>query len=90
MSIINKLIGNPLIIAILISVLVVFVTIIPTIYCKKSYKYQTYMCSIVFLLLSITILLVAYQYCNTNKFTGASEIADYSNIFNIPTQFNQF
>ena len=91
MNIINKLLGNPIIVALLITALVIFVTIIPTIYCKKDYKYQSYICSLMFLLISITILLVVYEMNRDCKpIVGGSEPTDFSHIFSSPVSFNQF
>lgn len=90
MNILNKLFANPLIVAIMITLLVILVTIIPTIYCKKAYKFQSYICSLLFLLLAITIILVLHGTSKDCKFTGASEAHDFSNIFSTPTQFNTF
>lgn len=87
----NKLLGNPIVIAILIAMVVLFVTIIPTIYCKGAYKIQSYICSLLFMFVSITFLLVAYgSNVGRSSIVGSSEVTDFSNIFSTSTPFNQF
>ncbi len=91
MSIINKLLSNSLIIAIVITCLAVMFTTIPTLCSNRSWKFQYLLCVSVLLLLSIVVILVVHQSCyKENGITGGSAKVDYSDIFNIPTQFNQF
>lgn len=93
MNVINKLLGNPLIIGLILVAIMCFMTLPLIIQLGKSYKWLYFGCIMLTYLLLVPLVLVLSDCCRcAPKISGGrpSTTSDFSEVFNVREIYNQF